>query len=119
MWRRSPGKPEEAHWQHHSADHHGRQSLFRYDATLLLHLSCEARRGEIGHENSAEDDADGEREKWQRTDAEIPATLFLEGDWICFEEKVYDTINESHIEGNKEENRFLNEHLEGPEEVAG
>lgn len=119
VWGTRPGKPKEAGWQHKGANDHWWETLFRDEAALLLHLACEARLGDVGHDNGTHDHADGEGEEGERANAEIPAAFFLEGDWICFEEEIQDAVDESHVESNEEEDGFLDQHLEWTEEVAG
>ena len=73
---------------------------------------------DIRDEDGTEDHANGDAEERERADAEVPAALFLEGDGVGFEEEVQQTVDEGHVEGEEEEDWFLDQHSKRAKQVA-
>ncbi|KAK6602864.1 hypothetical protein H4I95_06801 [Botrytis cinerea] len=91
-----PGKPEESDGEDYGTEDHGGR-----------------RNGSGAEENSDEDSDEGEG-----AEAGGPAARLLEGDGVGFEEEVENAVDEGHVKGDEEENRFLEEHNEGAEEIG-
>ena len=85
--------------------------------TVFDEFALEAGFGDDGDECSADEDTDGDSEKGKRADAFIPASLFLKGDGVGGKEEIEDSVDETHVDGDEDENGFGDEHVKGAEEV--
>ena len=84
---------------------------------MLGYCAREIRACRIGDRGSTACYPDDEGGEGEGGDAERPATFFVEGDGVHVEEEVENTINERHIRCHESEDGFLNNHLEGADEV--
>ncbi|TGO30796.1 hypothetical protein BPAE_0003g00810 [Botrytis paeoniae] len=113
-----PGKPEESDGEDEGTEDHGGETFFGDHSAVFFELAREARFGDPGDGAGAEEDADEDADEGEGAEARGPAARLLEGDGVGFEEEVEDAVDEGHVEGDEEENWFLEEHDEGAEEIG-
>ncbi|KAM0155729.1 hypothetical protein ACHAQE_006647 [Botrytis cinerea] len=113
-----PGKPEESDGEDYGTEDHGGETFFGDDLAVFFELAREAGLGDPGNGSGAEEDSDEDSDEGEGAEAGGPAARLLEGDGVGFEEEVENAVDEGHVEGDEEENRFLKEHDEGAEEIG-
>lgn len=113
-----PGKPEEADGEDEGTEDHGGETFFGDHFAVLFELAREARFGDPGNGSRAEEDPDEDANEGESAEAGCPAPRLLEGDGVGFEEEVEDAVDEGHVEGDEEEDRFLKEHDERAEKIG-
>ncbi|TGO88415.1 hypothetical protein BPOR_0163g00060 [Botrytis porri] len=113
-----PRKPEETDGENELTEDHGGKPFFGDDFAVFFELAREACLGDPGDGAGAEEDPDEDPDEGEGADTWGPAARLLEGDGVGFEEEVEDSVDEGHVEGDEEEDRFLEEHDEGTEEIC-
>lgn len=97
----------------------------RAKRVLVTNLKCvshklerQGKEKDLHNSHGAEEYSNSDTDEWKSTDTLVPSTLFLEGDRIRLEEQVEDTVNQSHVDCEEDQNRLSGEHVEWPEQVG-
>ena len=111
-----PGEPEDADRESDGCDHGAGQACF--GGCLAAVFALDARVALVVDDavRAAEEDADGDADEGEAGDALGPAALFLEDDGEGAEEHVERAVDDGHVDGDDEHDRFGEEQHPGPGE---
>lgn len=107
---RSPSEPEKANREDQGASDHGRETIFGVELARSNQALGIPSLGETTNDGAGKDDTDEDGDEGQRSKTRRPATVHLEADGVGFERQVQDTIDQTHVESQNDEDGLLDNH---------